>query len=617
MNGYSDSIASLRRAAALALACGTAFAQVPAQTLTQVPIVITATRTPVAVLDLVAEVTVLDRATLERSEGRTLVEVLAQAAGLQFSANGGLGKPSSLFVRGLEARHVLLLVDGVRVGSATLNTASFDNLPLDAVERIEIVRGPMTSVYGSNAMAGVIQVFTRRGAPGQRGNARVAIGSRGYGVLGAGLSFGAAGLDIAAQVQSLHSDGFSATGPAAPFGSHNGDADGFRQSAGSLRAAWSIVPGWQLDGLLLESRGTTQYDDGPGADARAALRTRIQSLQLAGPLRPGWRTQIALARSLDSYDTLSTANAFTDLGATQTDQRQLSWEHRIVAPLGEALLVLERVQQEVSRPGAAFERSRRHIDALAAGWSATLQGHSVQASLRHDRNSQFGGHGTGALAYAYAWTPAWRTGAAYGTSFTAPSFNQLYFPGFGTPSLQPEQGRHGELFAHWSGPAQTLRLTAHGQRFESFISSGPRPANIPAVKIDGLSLTWDARIEAWTLSGAIDRVDARNATQGAADFGRRLPRRAPLALKAGAHRDFGRLQLGAALQGYSQRFDDNANSVRLAGYGLLDLHADWTLSPDWSLGLRLNNLGAKVYETAFGYNQPGREAFLSLRWRPR
>ena len=137
------------------------------------------------------------------------------------------------------------------------------------------------------------------------------------------------------------------------------------------------------------------------------------------------------------------------------------------------------------------------------------------------------------------------------------------------------------------------------------------------MKIDGLSLTWDARIEAWTLSGAIDRVDARNATQGAADFGRRLPRRAPLALKAGAHRDFGRLQLGAALQGYSQRFDDNANSVRLAGYGLLDLHADWTLSPDWSLGLRLNNLGAKVYETAFGYNQPGREAFLSLRWRPR
>ncbi|MEO5734151.1 MAG: TonB-dependent receptor plug domain-containing protein, partial [Rubrivivax sp.] len=136
-----------------------------AQTAAPEQIVITATHTPQRVSDVVAEVTVIDRAMLDRSEGRSLVEVLSQAPGLQFASNGGLGKPSSIFVRGLEARHVLLLVDGVRVGSATLGTASLDNLPLDTIERIEIARGPMTSLYGSSAMGGVVQVFTRRAMP--------------------------------------------------------------------------------------------------------------------------------------------------------------------------------------------------------------------------------------------------------------------------------------------------------------------------------------------------------------------------------------------------------------------------------------------------------------------
>ena len=138
-----------------ALAAGAASAQQQ--------VIVTATRVPVPVNQLVAEVTVIDRAAIERSEGRTLVELLAQQPGLQFASNGGLGKTATLFIRGLEGRHTLLLVDGVRLGSATVGTPSLDNLPLEAVERIEIVRGPMSAVYGSGAFGGVIQVFTRQG----------------------------------------------------------------------------------------------------------------------------------------------------------------------------------------------------------------------------------------------------------------------------------------------------------------------------------------------------------------------------------------------------------------------------------------------------------------------
>ena len=559
----------------------------------------------------------LDRETLDRSEGRSLVEVLSQTPGLQFTNSGGLGKSSSVFIRGLESRHVLLLIDGVRVGSATLNTASFDNLPLDAIERIEIVLGPMTSVYGSNAMGGVVQLFTRRGGQGLQANGKLSLGSRGYGLAAAGAGFGSGSFDLHAQVQHQTTAGFSATNASEPFGSHNADRDGYRQNAGSLRASWAFAPGWRVDGLLLESKGRTQIDDGPDVDARAGLRNSVQSLQVAGQVLQGWTSQLALGRSLDSYDTLSSASIYTTLGAIKTDQRQLSWENRLDLPLGTAALVLERLQQEVSQPGEAYTVSSRNINAAALAWSASLQAHSVQASLRRDKNSQFGGQTTGAVAYAYEVTAALRAGGSYGTSFTAPSFNQLYYPGFGTPTLQPEEGRHAELFAQWAGGPHRLRLTAYRHRYDLFITSGPQPVNVPGVAIDGVTRAWDGRWDGLSPAANFDEVDPRNRSVGTAGYGKLLPRRAPRAFKGSADWQWRSFKLGAALQAYSYRYDNSANTTRLAGYGVLDLHADWALARDWSLGLRLNNAADKSSTTVLGYNAAGREGFVTLRWAPR
>ncbi len=580
------------------------------------PGVVTATRTPVKVSDVVADVTVIDRTQLDRIEGRTLVEVLAQAPGIQFSSTGGLGKSSSLFVRGLEARHVLLLVDGVRVGSATLNTASFDNLPLDLIDRIEIVRGPLTSLYGSNAMGGVIQIFTRRGRPGVFGNARVSGGSRGYGLESGGASYAANGVDVAAQVQHQQNSGFSATDPMAQFGNYNEDNDGFRQKSGSLRAGWSFAPEWRVEGLLLDSVGKTQVDDGPDVDSRARLRNTVASLQVDGTVLPGWRTQLSIARSLDAYDTTASTDAF-NLGDIVTNQRQYTWENRVALPLGEALLLVERIEQRVSRPDAPFAVSDRNIDAAALGYSVAVGPHDFQGSVRYDDYSQFGGKTTGALGYGYKVTEAWRVGGSYGTSFTAPSFNQLYYPDFGNPDLLPETGRHGELFVQWTAAGQNVRLTAYESRYDSFISSGPSPVNVPKVKIDGATLAWDARIDTLLLTASYDFVDPLDDTAGTGGDRKVLPRRAKQAAKASVDWQVGAFGIGAALQAYAHRFDDTANTIRLGGYGVVDLHADWNFAKDLTLGLRLNNVADRGYQTAFGYNQPGREGFATLRWSMR
>lgn len=579
-------------------------------------VVVSATRTPMRVSDAIAEITVLDRTTLDRATGRTLVELLAQQPGLQFTSTGGLGKSASIFIRGLEARHTLLLLDGVRVSSETLGTPSLDNLPLEIIDRIEIVRGPMSSLYGNNAMGGVIQVFTRRGREGLHPNAKVTIGPDRYGQLSGGVAFGQGAFDAAVQLQHTETRAFSATNADVPFGSFNDDNDGFRQNGGSVRLGWQAAKDWRVEGLLVESNGLTGYDDGPGVDARAGLRNSLQSVQLHGQVTPDWRTRVAFARSLDEYDTLSSASPFSTLGPITTVQKQLSWENNVATPIGTALLLLERIEQDVSRPDQQYDVTERKIDALAVGLSGSAAAHTWQASLRHDRNSQFGKQGTGALGWGYALTPAWRFGASVGTSFTAPSFNQLYFPGFGSPDLQPEEGKHAELSLRWSVGEHRLRAAWFDNRYRNFIPSGPQPVNVPKARADGLGLSYEGHWETIELAASLDHANPRIATEGAANAGKQLPRRAKNALKLRADWSIGAWSVGATWAAFSTRYDDTANTRPLGGYGTLDLRTDWRFAPDWTLGARLNNLGDKVYATATGYNQPGRELFVSLRWAP-
>jgi vitamin B12 transporter len=580
-------------------------------------VTVTASRTPSRVGDAVAEVTVIERADIERATGRSLAELLAQQPGLQLSNNGGLGKNSSIFIRGLESRHTLLLVDGMRLGSATVGTPSFDNLPLGLIERIEIVRGPLSSVYGSDAAAGVIQVFTRRGREGLFGNASATSGTHRYGQYGGGLAFGQGAVDGAVQFSRTRSRGFSATNPRALFGTHNPDDDGFEQTAGSLRLGWQLGADWRIDAMALESDGETRYDDGPGADSRARLRNGVQTLQANGRITDAWRTKLSFGRSTDVYDTLATASAFTPLGATRSEQRQLSWENTIATPIGTALALLERIDQDVSRPGASYTVSRRSIDAVGLGLVGEAARHAWQAAVRHDSNSQFGGQTTGSVGYGYALSPAWRLAGSYGSSFVAPSFNQLYFPGFGNPNLLPEEGRHGELSARWTSGGQSLRAAWVDNRIRSYIPSGPVPANIPRTRIDGVVLSYEGRWRGVVAGASFEHLDPRNVTEGSPNAGKQLPRRASDALRAQVDWLLGAVTVGGTVSAFSERYEDPANRLRLAGFATLDLRADWALNREWTVGARLNNLADKAYETAYGFNQPGREAFVTLRWAQR
>jgi vitamin B12 transporter len=589
-----------------------------AQTSTAAPasrldaVFVTGSRVPMRVDQALAEVTLIDRAQIEDASGRTLAELLSRQNGVQFWAYGGMGKISSVSLRGLDSRHTLLLIDGVRYGSVTAGTPVWENIPLDAIERIEIVRGPLSGLYGSDAVGGVVQIFTRAGAPGLHLDASALTGSHRTRQAGGSVRFGEGNFDAAVQLAHVQSRGFSATNPQEPFFNFDPDDDGWRQNSGSAKLGWRFAQGWRIEANALESRGQTQLDDGPGVDARAALRTEVLGVQISGPAAAGWRTLLRVARTLDVSDTLSTASIFTPLGATRSVQQHYSWENSLDTPLGTALLLAEHVRQRVGMPAPSFDVSQRSINGVAAGLNGRSDVHTWQANLRYDRNSQFGNQTTGTLGYGLDLAPQWRAGTSFGTSFVAPSFNLLYFPGFSNPNLLPEEGRHGELSLRWADATQLLRAAWFHNRIRGFITPGPNPGNVDA-RSNGFGLSYEARWALWAVSANAEHVDPRN-NGGDANAGKQLARRARNSLKLGADTAWGAWRVGANLAAFSARFDDSANTARLPGFGTLDLHADWRVAPQWTLGLRVNNVADRSYQTVLGYNQPGREGFVVLRY---
>ena len=605
--GARLSVISLAALAALGTA-STAWAQA-APSLKDV--VVTATRTATRADALTADVVTIEADALARSGARTVSEVLAREAGLQTSSSGGLGKQSSLFIRGTDARHLLLLVDGVRVGSATSGQASLDNLPLEAIERIEVLKGPASALYGSDAVGGVVQVFTKQGGKGLAPYASVSVGSHQHSRVAAGVRGGTDEVSYALSVNRLRDGGFSATNPKVAFGGHNADNDPFHQDSLNASLRWKLAPGWQMEASVLHADGRNAYDGGPTPfDVHADVQTRVLSWGLNRDWGDGHITRLKLARSDDRSTNFSST---TSVSRFDTAQAQQSLQHQLPSPIGTVLLGLDRLQESVTST-QAYAVNQRSTTAVFAGVQGQAAAHRWQANLRRDHNSQFGDATTGLLSYGYQLSPEWRAFGAYGTSFKAPSFNTLYWdsPTFkGNPTTQPEHGHNRELGVAYNKGAYEVKITRFDNRVRGFITIDPVVANTPKARMEGWNLAVEGEQGAWRWRTQVELLDARNVANG-----KKLPRRADAQLSAGLDHRLGAWTWGLNWLAVGERFDNATNTIRMPGFGTLDAHARYALNKDWAVQLRLNNLADKVYETAAGYNQPGRSAYLTLNWAP-
>ncbi len=579
-----------------------------AQTPVLEPVVVTATRTPQAIANVLSDLRVIDAQTIREAGPVTLAELLQVHGGVEIAANGGPGQLAAVFIRGANAGHVVVLIDGVRTGSSTAGLVSWENLPLAQIERIEVLRGPASSLYGADAIGGVIQIFTRQG---ERTTARVGVGRWGTrdAAIGLGRQFGDTRVSLEAAAQ--RTDGFSATNAGAPF-YFDPDDDASRTRSLGLAATHAFAPGHELALRLLESRTDAHFDDFGNTDAENALRLGSRSVELRNRVLEGWQSLLRLARSTDERRTSTAFGGYH----FDTEQTHFTWQNDLAALGGQGAVGLEWRREEVDSD-TVFDRDERRVGSAFGSWAADFGAHLLQASLRHDDDSQFGGRTTGNLAWGWQFAPAWRVSAGAGTAFKAPTFNDLYYPGFSNPDLRPERSRNVELGLRWSEGGFDASVTAFSNRIRDliqydFVSSAP--ANIARARNRGATFgagwrgaAWHATLE-WTLQNAVD-----------ADSGQRLPRRARQHGSGSVGWQQGPWQAGAELVAAGTRNDSAfaPPAPRLGGYTLLNLRAAYALTPEWSVSLRVNNAGDKDYAFVQGYNTPGRNTLLAIEYARR
>ena len=586
---------------------------------------VTATRTAQTAEQNLAAVTVFDRGQIEQSQATSVPELLRKVPGVSLTNNGGPGKNTSLFMRGTESDHVLVLIDGIKAGSVSSGGAALQDLPLELIERIEVVRGPRSSLYGSEAIGGVIQIFTRKGT----GAGIKPFFSAGYGTHdsysgSAGITGGDGSGWYSLGLSGLDTDGINVK-PIGAYG-YEDDADGYRNLSVALSGGYRFANGLELDANLLQAKSHNDYDAvaydwglmrNVGFRANADGESRVIGTRARfAPLEP-WRVTLQAGRSEDKSDA-ELDGAFYSRFDSRRDSA--SWQNDLSLAPGHTLtLGADYQHDEVNSSNAYAEDSRDNKGAFVQ-YLGEVGRHDWQLSLRRDDNEQFGKHDTGNIGYGYALTDWLRATLSYGTAFKAPTFNELYYidPWYlGNPDLDAETsksleaslaGQHG--WGHWAVNAFRTEV----EDLIAYDSASLGPINVAEARIRGVELLLGSQLLGWDWNANYTLMEPENRSSGVND-GNELARRAKQLFNLDLDRRLGDFSVGASLHAEGQRFDDLKNQKELSGYATLDLRGEYRIDPEWRLQTRIANLLDADYETAEGYNQPGQAVYLTVRYQ--
>lgn len=581
-------------------------------------VIVTTTRIAEKISDAHTHASVISASDIASGGYSSLTEVLRARGGVEITTNGGPGQPSAVFLRGAEARHTLVLIDGMRIGSATAGGTAFEHIPLAQIERIEIVPGALSGVYGSDAIGGVIQIFTRGTAPDT--SATVSTGTFATRAFSGGFARRINDTQFSLYAGTLESRGYDANKPTTPFAQHNPDRDGYRNRHVSARVTQYLGVDHELGINIFHSLGTTHFDAGFATDD--VNRQTLQQFALYSRNRFAERWT-SLLRVGTSRDHSSTEGSFP--GYFRTDQHQALWQHDVRLPIGTVLGGLEYLSQRVSSD-TPFNGTRRDVKSVFLGYRGDFASHSVQANAREDHNSQFGTRRTGSLGYGYRFSPQWRVRTSVGTAFKAPTFNDLYFPDFppfffSNPDLRPERSQNREVGIHFDGDRHRAAATLFRNRITDLITVVTDPntfvsttQNLNAAVIDGVQLTYDGGFGNWRVRAAATLQDPRDQSTGAL-----LRRRAKQFGSLALDKTLGAWRLGAEVVGAGRRFDSTteARNTRLHGYALLNLTARYAFARDWSLHTRWGNVFNREYETVQFFNMPRSHGMVSLMYQQR
>ena len=581
-------------------------------------VVVTASRLEQQVTETIAHTTVITSKDIRESQAVDLPSLLRREAGFEFVQNGGIGTTSSVFMRGGDGRQVLILIDGVRAGSATLGTTQIEGIMLNQIERVEVVRGNVSALYGAGAIGGVIQIFTKQGYGEPRAEAEAMAGSRGTSRVAAGYRGSVENTRFSLNVTRFETSGFSALDPKlAPKA--NPDNDVYRNQSFSGQLSQRIAAGHEIGLRAYQNSGQVEYDNAFGKPTdrhRAENGVSTFALYSNNRIASFWDSKLTLAEGSDKSKNFTNDTAPTRFNTANT---QLQWQNDFKLAKEHILTAaLERQQQRVEST-TTYPVTGRNVSTSMLAYNGRIDAHQFQASVRRDRYSDFGKADTWLAGYGYDIDARWKVTAMRSSAFTAPTFNQLFFPGFGNPGLQPEKTYSSELGLQYAVGEHLLRVATYRTRYQNLIETvAVKPAiflpqNVAKASVEGTELSYTGQFRGWDLRASLTVQDPINATTGA-----QLRRRAATFGNLVATTTVLGWRLGGELMVSSTRPDNNivtSAPVTLGGYKVVNLTSRRALTKSTYIAARLENAFAEKHQLAHGYNVPGRGLFVSLGWR--
>jgi len=587
-------------------------------------VVTTASRTPQKLSEVLADMTVITRADIERQAFGSLADLLRAQACFELVRNGGPFTNTSMFVRGADTRHTTVLVDGIHYDSQASSGATWQNIPLAQIERIEIVRGAASAIYGSDAIGGVVQIFTRKGDG--KPTVEIAAGAGNRGLRKGSVSVtGMSGIvDYAFSLAGERSDGYNIRPTTDP--AYHPDQDGYRHGDGSARVGLQLAKEHRVEVMAMRSKSNSQYDASakPTVDDRNLNEMKALRGSWSAQWSPEFNTEFTAGESTDRYEI--PPPGFPYLTETRIRSYALNGGYK----LGDHQFtgVVERREDRLlnsSLPQSATPgQGDRHDDAIGAGWMWSGGPLSLQLNARHDDDSEFGGASTGSVAAGYKLGDGWRVRGSWGTAFRAPSLYQR-FSDYGNPKLTPEHGRNAEVGVHYEQGTTSLAVTAYRNLIDDLIIFGAAGKclsnfgcyeNVSQGRLQGLTLSAGGQLGVVRLSGSVDLQAPKDVTPGSATYGKLLARRSREHASLRADTSLGSWDFGAMVLVSGKRFDNAANTTKLGGYATLDLDAQYEISKQLRMQFKVENAFNRRYQSANGYDAQPVQAFVGLRYTP-
>ncbi|WP_288377812.1 TonB-dependent receptor [uncultured Pseudomonas sp.] len=561
---------------------------------------------------------VFTRNDIDRLQPTSVTDLLSRVPGVQVAPTGGRGSLPGIFIRGTKAAQSLVLVDGVRIANATSGDSGLQFLDVDQIERVEVLRGSRSAVYGSDAIGGVIQIFTRRASgPGLQPRLRLAAGSNQTFQRSLGLSGGDGQTRVNLGASLDETAGIDSTGPS--FAS-DGDHDAYRNKSFNLSLSHTFGERFEAGVNLLDSRGRSEYDNPFGQKPYTDFTVSSLGSYLDAQLSDLWHSRVEIGHSENrdrKRDKLS-----DDGSVFNTYRDQITWQNDLALDARNNLSLGADWYQDRVHGSTNFAEDSRYNRAAFIQHRYSGESFSTELGMRRDQNQQFGGQTTWSASLTLPLNTDNDLLLSYSEGFRAPTFNDLYYPQYSNPDLDPERSRSYEL--QWrSQLSASSRLETSLYRTDLrdaiIFGEGSIPRNVASARINGMEVALSQDWGPWRSQLGLALIDPRDR-----DTGHTLARRARRTLSLDLDRQFERFSAGASWQAISSSYDDEANRNRLGGYALLGLRGSWAASDALKFEVKVDNLLDKGYSRAlynydgndYGYREEGRTWLLSLTWTP-